>query len=125
MAADSQYFANHFLTGLDHFIKEQLRCKHYVRYMDDMVLWDRDKSKLKTARREIERYLADELRMALKPPLLNAADRGLPFLGYLLSPGRIRLTQRSKRRYIRKLTALQQQWRSGRSSRSSLHPRQF
>lgn len=33
----SQYFANHYLSGLDHYIKEQLRIKAYVRYMDDMV----------------------------------------------------------------------------------------
>lgn len=42
----SQYFANHYLTGLDHFIKEKLRIKAYVRYMDDMVLWHRDKGAL-------------------------------------------------------------------------------
>ena len=42
----SQYFANHYLAGLDHFIKEELRCKRYVRYMDDMVLWNELRIKL-------------------------------------------------------------------------------
>ena len=34
----SQYFANHYLAISDHFVKEQLKIKAYVRYMDDMVL---------------------------------------------------------------------------------------
>ncbi|MBK7410377.1 MAG: RNA-directed DNA polymerase [Saprospirales bacterium] len=43
----SQYFANHYLSGLDHFIKEGLRIKAYVRYMDDLILWHNDKETLK------------------------------------------------------------------------------
>ena len=39
----SQYFANHFLAELDHCIKEKLRIKAYVRYMDDFVLWHSEK----------------------------------------------------------------------------------
>ena len=47
----SQYFANHYLAVADHFIKEELRIKGYVRYMDDMVLWHNDKiSLLKSGR---------------------------------------------------------------------------
>ena len=34
----SQYFANIYLNELDHFIKEKLQVKYYVRYMDDFVL---------------------------------------------------------------------------------------
>ena len=36
----SQYFANHYLGTLDHFVKEHLHCRAYVRYMDDFILWD-------------------------------------------------------------------------------------
>ncbi|MCB9298198.1 MAG: hypothetical protein H6559_34525 [Lewinellaceae bacterium] len=53
----SQYFANHYLSGLDHFIKEKLRIKAYVRYMDDMVLWHNDKDVLKQAWRAIKNML--------------------------------------------------------------------
>ncbi|MBI5218646.1 MAG: RNA-directed DNA polymerase [Bacteroidia bacterium] len=35
----SQYFANHYLSVADHFVKEKLEIPAYVRYMDDMVLW--------------------------------------------------------------------------------------
>ena len=34
----SQWFANFFLQGLDHFIKEKLGVKYYIRYVDDLVL---------------------------------------------------------------------------------------
>jgi hypothetical protein len=36
----SQHFANFYLGWLDRFVKETLRVRGYVRYMDDMVLWD-------------------------------------------------------------------------------------
>ena len=42
----SQWFSNFFLEGLDHYIKEQLHIKYYVRYVDDMVLIDSNKRKL-------------------------------------------------------------------------------
>jgi hypothetical protein len=30
---NSQSFANHYLSGLDHFAKEELRCRAYVRHI--------------------------------------------------------------------------------------------
>ncbi|MDZ4683032.1 MAG: RNA-directed DNA polymerase [Saprospiraceae bacterium] len=98
----SQYFANHYLADLDHFIKEQLHCKAYVRYMDDMVLWHDDKTALKRALCQIRSYVNDELLCALKPEMLNRTALGLPFLGYRIFPHNMRLTQQSKRRFIRK-----------------------
>ena len=119
----SQYFANHFLTGLDHFIKENLRCKAYVRYMDDMVLWHSDKKFLKEAKRVIESYVENTLQCSLKPALLNKAERGLPFCGYLIRPGYVRLSQRSKKRYIKKMENLQVQFDTGRWSEEVCHRR--
>lgn len=42
----SQWFANFYLQDLDHFIKEQLHIKYYVRYMDDMVLFSTTRKNL-------------------------------------------------------------------------------
>ena len=39
----SQFFANYYLNGLDHFVKQELRCKGYVRYMDDFILFGQEK----------------------------------------------------------------------------------
>lgn len=99
----SQYFANHYLTGLDRFIKQQLRVKAYVRYMDDLVLWHHDKYVLKDAYQQIRHYVAEQLRCDLKPEALNRTALGLPFLGFRLFPHYVRLTHHSQQRFIRKM----------------------
>ncbi len=109
----SQYFANHYLGELDHFIKESLRCKAYVRYMDDMVIWHDDKSQLKELRDIVNEYVSSRLNCTLKPALLNKTTRGLSFCGYILHPNHIRLTQRSKKRYLRKMNDVQEQYNTG------------
>lgn len=109
----SQYFANHYLASLDHFIKETLCCKAYVRYMDDFVLWRPEKQQLKKDRHAIEDFVGKRLQLSLKPELLGRAEWGLPFCGYLVYPHHIRLSQRSKRRYIKKLKYLHAQYESG------------
>ena len=40
----SQWFANFYLQDFDHYVKQQLKIKYYIRYMDDMVLFDIDKT---------------------------------------------------------------------------------
>lgn len=39
----SQYFANHYLAVADHYLKEKLKVKAVIRYMDDIVIWDNNK----------------------------------------------------------------------------------
>lgn len=109
----SQYFANHYLCGLDHFIKEDLRCKAYVRYMDDMVLWANEKATLTHFEKAILEYVSVQLRLQLKPTQLNRTRLGLPFLGYRLHPYFIRLLGKSRRRFIRKLKNIQDKMSSG------------
>ncbi|MEK6958409.1 MAG: RNA-directed DNA polymerase, partial [archaeon] len=43
----SQIFANLYLSDLDHYLKEMVKCQHYVRYMDDLIVFGNDKIKLK------------------------------------------------------------------------------
>jgi len=43
----SQWFANFYLKDLDHYIKEELKVKYYIRYMDDMVLFSNNKKELR------------------------------------------------------------------------------
>ncbi len=99
----SQYFANHYLAGADHYIKEVLQIRAYVRYMDDSVLWHGHKEILMNAGLSLKEYAAAELQLTLKPFCLNQNSHGLPFLGYLLYPDRTRLAQRSRKRFIKKL----------------------
>jgi len=54
----SQWFANWFLQPFDHFIKEELKVKCYVRYMDDIVIFGRNKKELHKNFERIREYLA-------------------------------------------------------------------
>jgi hypothetical protein len=99
----SQYFANHYLAVADHFVTEQLRAEGYVRYMDDMVLWGNDKTKLLKKGKQFEDFIKKKLDLELKPFCLNQTKKGLSFLGYRLFPHQVLLNQRSARRFKSKL----------------------
>ncbi len=99
----SQYFANHYLSDLDHFVKEKLKIPAYVRYMDDIILWHDQKAILLNAGLSLKKYSEQKLDLTLKPFCLNKNIQGLPFLGYLLYPDDIRLAHRSRIRFIKKL----------------------
>ena len=62
----SQWFANWYLTPLDHKIKEEWGAKYYIRYMDDMVIFGSNKRKLHKIRKRVEQYLNDVLGLKLK-----------------------------------------------------------
>lgn len=62
----SQWLANWYLQDLDRFIKEKLGAKEYVRYMDDMVIFDGAKRKLHRIRKAIAEYLREKLGLKMK-----------------------------------------------------------
>ena len=83
----SQFFANVYLNGFDHFVKENLRCKYYIRYVDDFVVFDNSKEKLSGVKAELESYLGS-LRLCLhrnKSRVYPVKD-GVSFLGYRIFP---------------------------------------
>lgn len=53
----SQVIATFYLNELDHFIKDDLKIKSYVRYMDDGVLIHNDKEYLKYCLKKIEKII--------------------------------------------------------------------
>lgn len=57
----SQWFGLFYLNTLDRFIKEELRIKYYVRYMDDMILIHHDKEHLKECKIKIEQFANEKL----------------------------------------------------------------
>jgi RNA-directed DNA polymerase len=98
----SQYFANFYLSFFDHFVKEQLKVKRYVRYMDDCIFWGDQKSEVITWQQQTERYLSDKLHLSLKYSVLNRTEYGVPFLGFLIKPDRVLLLRSKKRRTQKK-----------------------
>lgn len=96
----SQFFANVYLNPLDHFVKETLGCKSYIRYVDDFVLLDNDKRKLIEYLRKIEKFLAKyRLKLHERKVVLTPTQKGIKFLGYKVFPNRIELKTENIRRY--------------------------
>lgn len=62
----SQWLSNWYLQGLDHHIKEKLSAVHYMRYMDDMVIFGSNKKVLHRMRQAVADYLESELGLELK-----------------------------------------------------------
>ena len=94
----SQYFANLYLSGLDHHSTEQLHAAAYVRYMDDILVFGNYRSVLVQQVEAIRSYAAERLHLELKPPLLVSTSQGVSFLGYRLQGYRIGLNSRSRNR---------------------------
>jgi len=83
----SQLFANVYLDTLDHFVKEHLRCRYYVRYMDNFLLLGADKGTLHQWRLDIEHFLRQQLGLELNPKTaVTPAALGVEFVGYRLWP---------------------------------------
>ena len=94
----SQFFANLYLSGMDHHVLEKLRPSAYCRYMDDFVAWSSTKKQLKDMFARIGDYVGEVLKLDLKPPVFGDTVSGLPFLGFLVRKSGIYLMRKSKRR---------------------------
>ena len=110
----SQHFANFYLGFFDRFVKERLRIKGYVRYMDDFVLWSDSTQELKRIEAATAGYLSDELDLQVKRcSHINRTEQGLGFLGCRVYPGRLELNKQSRLRFRRKLRALEAAYHDG------------
>ena len=102
----SQFFANVYLNGFDHFVKEHLRCDAYLRYCDDFVVFGDDKPSLWAIKETMGDYLAT-LRLTLHPrkcQVMPTCD-GVDFLGFRVFPTHRRLRATTTKRAIRRLRA--------------------
>ena len=110
----SQFLANWYLSGFDHFVKEKLKVKKYVRYVDDFALFSDDWQFLAEARIAVEEYLAG-LRLKVHPikSQLFETKHGANFLGFRVLPDRIRVRTENLRRARRRLRRLQADYAQG------------
>lgn len=72
-----------YLNALDHYVKRELKCRHYVRYVDDFIIFglpSRDAAH--ELRQKIEVFLADELGLELSRYIIAPVHRGLNFVGF-------------------------------------------
>lgn len=79
----SQFFANVYLNELDQFIKHQLKVRHCVRYVDDVVLLGQSAAQLQGWQAQIEDFLHQRLGLSLRAgAVLQPCCQGVDFLGY-------------------------------------------
>jgi RNA-directed DNA polymerase len=100
----SQLWANVYLGELDHYVKEHLRERYYIRYMDDFIILSDSKAHLWRIRASIEKYLTDKLRLTVnRKTAIFPAAMGIDFLGYKIWPTHRLLRKNSIKRMKRKL----------------------
>ena len=80
----SQFFANVYLNELDYFVKHKLKCKYYIRYVDDFLILHSSKSQLEKWNPEINRFLKEKLKLELHPEKskIISLSGGVDFVGF-------------------------------------------
>ncbi|PJF27873.1 MAG: RNA-dependent DNA polymerase, partial [Phototrophicales bacterium] len=103
----SQFWANVYLNEFDHFVKRQLKCKGYIRYVDDFVLFADDKKQLHDWRDAIIAYLG-KLRLTIHENRAQPrpVTQGVTFLGFTIYPTHRRLKRIKGLAYQRRLRAM-------------------
>ena len=110
----SQFFANLYLDDFDHWLKETMRIKGYLRYVDDLFLLGNDKQRLWALRDTIAEKL-QELRLALhddKTQIYHTTER-VDVLGYKVSRYRRWLRNDNGFRFRRRLTHMGRLYQTG------------
>lgn len=105
----SQFWANVYLNELDQFVKRRLRCRGYVRYADDFLLFGDRKRQLWQWKADVRELLAG-LRLTLheRESTVYPVTAGIPFLGFTVFPTHRRLRRRNGVAFARRL----HQWRA-------------
>lgn len=78
----SQNFALYYLDEIDRFIKEKLKVKHYLRYMDDMILLVDNKQTAKTCLKSVENLVLSNLLELNHKSQIISIKNGINFLGF-------------------------------------------
>jgi retron-type reverse transcriptase len=108
----SQFFANIYLDGLDHFIKERLKCRYYIRYVDDLTVFDSDKKRLWDIKAQIEEFLEkDRLKLHPDKTFVAPAHIGVDHLGYRIFTTHRLLRKDNSLRFAQKFKMLMRLFR--------------
>lgn len=113
----SQLFANLYLNELDHYIKEHLKVKYYIRYMDDFIILHHDKQYLHALLSLIEKFLDEKLRLKLNPKTtIFPISHGVDFIGYRIFTHRKIFRKQYVKRMKRIIKHFEREYQQGRIS---------
>jgi retron-type reverse transcriptase len=110
----SQYFANLYLAYFDHWMKEKKSVKFYFRYADDIVILHHDKQYLHGLFKEMQSYLAENLKLEIKSnwQIFPVNARGIDFIGYVFYHTHTRLRKCIKHKLCRRLARINKRRKS-------------
>ena len=111
----SQFFANVYLNELDQFVKNVLRAKCYVRYVDDFVILHNSREKLEFYLQKINFFLKEKLKLELHPAksrVINLKD-GVDFLGFRIFYHHKLLRKKNLRKFERRFKEMKKEYDQG------------
>ncbi len=111
----SQFFANVYLNSSDRMMDERLKPGLYVRYVDDFLLFDESKARLKEMRTSVVDVL-EAVRLEIHPGksrIYRCVD-GVSFLGWRVFPLRTQLARGNYVRFARRMGAMREEFAAGR-----------
>jgi RNA-directed DNA polymerase len=110
----SQFWANVYLNPLDQFVKQELGCRAYLRYVDDFLLFAPDKASLHHWRQQIIVFLASfRLTLHENEAAVFPVNTGIPFLGWRIYPSHRRLKRRNGVAFQRRFASMRSKLASG------------
>lgn len=113
----SRFWSNCYMNPLDQFIKRELRCAAYLRYVDDMALFAGSKGELWAWKSAIvERLQALRLTIHEEAAQVEPVTGGIPWLGFVVYPAHRRLKARKAVEATRRLSERFEAWQDGRIS---------
>jgi len=111
----SQWFANLYLDGADHLMRDQRAVPGFIRYMDDMLLFADTKAALWAHCDALTEWLLQERSLSIKRDALVLApcSEGIPFLGTRVYPGMVRLQHGRYQRMVRHVKRREAEFKAG------------
>lgn len=118
----SQHFANFYLHHLDIQIKHGMKVNSYLRYMDDMILMDDNKSKLWEHYLEIKNFVENCLHVTLNKNVTKIAPitDGIPFLGFRIFRNLVRMQRANLIRMKKRILLREGMFHQGKISEEDL-----
>ena len=110
----SQFFANLYLNDFDHFMKQEIKNRYYIRYCDDFVIFSNDKETLKQVKQAVIDYL-DIIRLKVHPNKTRVfrVNDGVDFLGYRIWPGYSKVRKSRVKSYRRRIRRMEDAYSRG------------
>lgn len=119
----SQLFANIYLDQLDQFCKHVLHIRHYIRYMDDIVILAKSKEEAQEYLRAIEKFLFEVLHLDLNSKTAIRPVGRVEFVGFMVTSRELKLRKATVRRMKESMRAISRKLFTGEMSRADFDRR--